>query len=59
MTAPTTNPESLSQDLSVEDTGDGFFIIVKGNGHDLTLSLDDDVAVRLAAFIASRRREGT
>lgn len=49
------NTEQLSPQLSVEDTGDAFFIISEGTGHDLTLSLDPDVAVRLARFILSRR----
>lgn len=47
---------ALSVNLSVEDTGDSFFIISEGTGHDLTLSLEPDVAVRLAEFILSRRK---
>lgn len=47
--------EKLAPGLSVEDTGDAFFVIIKGAGHDITISLDNDVAIRLAQFISSRR----
>lgn len=49
------NALALSTNLSIEDTGDAFFIISEGEGHDLTLSLDPDLALRLAHFILSRR----
>lgn len=47
---------SLSPGLTVEFTGDSFFLTSEGAGHDLTFSLEPDIAVRLAEFILSRRR---
>lgn len=47
---------TLTAQLSVEDTGDAFFLLSEGEGHDLTLSLEPEVAFQLAEFILSRRR---
>lgn len=54
--ADTQNTIELARGLTVEDTGDSFFLTSEGAGHDLTFSLEPDIAVRLAEFILSRRR---
>lgn len=46
----------LAPGLRVEDTGDSIFLVSEGNGHDLTLSIEPEVATILAEFIMSRRR---
>lgn len=45
----------LAERLSVEDHITEFYLVSRGDGHDVTLSLDATVAVRLAHFILSRR----
>lgn len=39
----------------VEDSGDGFFLIIEGRGHDTTISLDDELALSIASYITRRR----
>ena len=50
-----TSTKLLTDSLTVEDHGTEFYLVVGGDGHDLTLSLDAPVAERLARFILSRR----
>lgn len=47
--------QQLTESLSVEDHRTEFYVVSRGDGHDLTLSLDAPVAERLARFILSRR----
>lgn len=51
--APT---RQLSPTLVVEDHGTEFFLVSRGEGHDITLSLDADVAVELSHFLSERLR---
>ena len=48
--------EEIAPGLSIEDTGDAVFLVSEGDGHDLTLSLEPAVALRLAKFILSQAR---
>lgn len=41
--------------LTIEDAGDGFMVILTGEGHDVTISLDDDVAHEVSRFISQRQ----
>lgn len=54
---PTDSPSrrDLAPGLTIEDAGDGFFLILEGPGHDTTISLDDEIADDVAAFISERR----
>jgi len=49
------NQQDLAAGLVVEDHGTEFYLVSRGEGHDLTLSLEADVAEQLARFILSRR----
>lgn len=44
----------IRPDLSIEDHGTEFYVVSRGEGHDLTLSLDSTVAEALAHFILDR-----
>ena len=52
------NQERLSENLLVEDHGTEFYLVSTGQGHDLTVSLERDVALRLAQFILRGRPSG-
>ena len=55
----TSQPDShqlqLTAALVVEDHGTEFYLVSRGDGHDYTLSLDAEIAARLAQFILERR----
>lgn len=51
------NTLEVAPGLVVEDHGDNFFLVFEGDGHDLTVSLENQVARRIATFIAERMRE--
>lgn len=44
----------LSSNLTVEDHGSEFYLISRGGGHDITITLEGPVAERLARFILDR-----
>lgn len=46
----------LSPTFTIEDTGDGFMLILTGEGHDATISVDDSLARDAADFILERQR---
>ena len=52
---PGASVQQLTPTLAIEDHGTEFYVVSRGEGHDLTLSLDADVAERLALFILERR----
>lgn len=45
----------LADGASVEDQGDAFYLVFEHAGCDLTLALDEQVAWRLADYLAARR----
>jgi hypothetical protein len=45
----------LADGLAVEDHATEFFLVFRGDGHDVTISLDAPVAEALARFILQRR----
>lgn len=47
---------ALAPGLTIEFTGDAFFLVSRGEGHDLTLALEPSVAFDLAEFILRRQR---
>ena len=53
------NQERLSDNLQVENHGTEFYLVSTGQGHDLTVSLERDVAHRLAQFILRGRPSGS
>lgn len=55
MPSPSGSRMSLSRGLAVEDHGGEFFLISEGEGYDITLSIENAVAVDLARFILGRR----
>lgn len=52
----TPNTIELAPRLTVEDQGDGFYLIMQGDGHDVTIELDDHIALALAEFVEERLR---
>lgn len=56
--APDETPREieLAPGLTVDDQGDGFYLVMEGNGHDVTISLDDPIALALADFVHERLR---
>lgn len=46
----------LRPGLTLEDHGTEFYLISEGDGHDLTLSLEVDIARAIAQFIDARLR---
>lgn len=55
MDPDTDHQERLSDNLQVENHGTEFYLVSTGQGHDLTVSLERDVAQRLAQFILRGR----
>lgn len=44
----------LDPTLSVEDHGTEFYIIMRGDAHDVTISIEADAAAELARFVMQR-----
>lgn len=57
MTSSPASPRrvQLAPGLVIEDHGTEFFLLSRGERHDVTISLDAPVAETLARFILSRR----
>lgn len=45
---------ALTAAVTLSDEGDVFFLVLRNNGLDLTLAIDDAPAARLARFITQR-----
>lgn len=50
--------ERLAPGLTIEDHGDAFYLILEGEGCDITISIENDQARKLAAFIQRRQGNG-